>query len=376
MDTKLTKVSELTPFRDDWKVKVRVIRLWKLPDFSNPLVTYSLDMVLMDEEVALSDFGVTVRTFESLRNEVRPSTVAYDVIGEVVSCGAVDYPIIEGKAVKQLRFELQDTKGIRLSITLWGPYAEQVDAALGDRTKMSILIMQFAKHKIYRGKPALSNLFNCTRLFVNEDIPDIINFRKSVVAIVGTETTDHRIAPLVNYKRISVRDEFLTHLEKSGCRACNFGVDTILKDYIDEDIGVVKKKTIYTCKSKSCGDVTDVLYNPTDYNLSKNKYVYGISQICEEADVIEELELKVSTIQATVSSSLTPSLGFISPPSRLTYQDSSASATGATNSLIESLKDTGTSPIKRKLEDVIDVDELSNASSTKKKLLDPKIEKE
>ncbi|GKB70577.1 nucleic acid-binding, OB-fold, replication protein A, OB domain protein, partial [Tanacetum coccineum] len=114
----------------------------------------------------------------------------------------------------------------------------------------------------------------------------------------------------------------------------------------------------------------------TDYNLSKNKYVYGISQICEEADVIEELELKVPTIQATVSSSLTPSLGFISPPSRLTYQDSSASATGATNSLIESLKDTGTSPIKRKLEDVIDVDELSNASSTKKKLLDPKIEKE
>ncbi|GJY45353.1 ATP-dependent DNA helicase PIF1-like protein [Tanacetum coccineum] len=102
MDTKLTKVSELTPFRDDWKVKVRVIRLWKLPDFSNPLVTYSLDMVLMDEEgtkiqatvkkslvsdfdsqleqgqcYCLSDFGVTDRTFESLRNEVRPSTVAY-----------------------------------------------------------------------------------------------------------------------------------------------------------------------------------------------------------------------------------------------------------------------------------------------------------
>ena len=32
-----------------------------------------------------------------------------DVIGEVVSCGAIDYPIIEGNPVKQLRFELQDT---------------------------------------------------------------------------------------------------------------------------------------------------------------------------------------------------------------------------------------------------------------------------
>ncbi|GKD71917.1 nucleic acid-binding, OB-fold, replication protein A, OB domain protein, partial [Tanacetum coccineum] len=113
----------------------------------------------------------------------------------------------------------------------------------------------------------------------------------------------------------------------------------------------------------------------TDYNLTKNKYVYGVSQICQEADVIEELELKVPTLEATVSSSLTPSLGFISPPSRLKYQDS-ASETGDTSSLIESLKDTGTSPIKRKLEDVIDVEELSNASSTKNKLLDPKIEKD
>ncbi|GJW58679.1 hypothetical protein Tco_0105410 [Tanacetum coccineum] len=76
--------------------------------------------------------------------------------------------------------------GLRLSITLWGPYAEQVHAALGDSTKMSILIMQFAKPKIYRGKPALSNLYNCT----------------SVVAIVGTETTENRIAPLGNVRRV------------------------------------------------------------------------------------------------------------------------------------------------------------------------------
>ncbi|GKE26946.1 hypothetical protein Tco_1442330 [Tanacetum coccineum] len=147
-----------------------------------------------------------------------------------------------------------------------------------------------------------------------------------------------------------------------GCRACHFGVDTKLKDYKDEESGMVKKNIIYICKNKPCGedraidvvpkDFDDLLekklsfkVDVTDYNLSKNKFVNGISQICEEAD-------------ATVSSSLTPSLGFIAPPSRLKYQD------------------TGTSPIKRKLEDVIDVDELSNASSTKKKILDPKIEKD
>nr|GFA15036.1 isocitrate dehydrogenase [NAD] regulatory subunit 1, mitochondrial [Tanacetum cinerariifolium] len=52
-----------------------------------------------------------------------------------------------------------------------------------------------------RGKPSLSNLYNCT-------IPEIINFKNSVVAIVGTKTPEHRIAPLLTYKKISVRDEF------------------------------------------------------------------------------------------------------------------------------------------------------------------------
>ena len=45
-----------------------------------------------------------------------------------------------------------------------------------------------------------------------------------------------------------------------GCRACNFGVDTQIKDYKNEESGMVKKKTTYICKSKSCGEVTDVLY--------------------------------------------------------------------------------------------------------------------
>nr|GEU98853.1 hypothetical protein [Tanacetum cinerariifolium] len=92
----------------------------------------------------------------------------------------------------------------------------------------------------------------------------------------------------------------------------------------------------------------------------------------------EANELVEKQLKATVCSSLTPSFGFISPPSRLKYQDSASETkdTKDTSSLIESLKDTGTSLIKRKLEDVIDVEELSNASSTKKKPLAPKIEKD
>ncbi|GKE71129.1 nucleic acid-binding, OB-fold, replication protein A, OB domain protein, partial [Tanacetum coccineum] len=85
---------------------------------------YHITKVDNCDDIGGSLFGFNFRPFESVRSEVQPSTVAYDVIGQVVSCGSLDYPIIEG---------------VGLSITLWGPYAEQVDEALGDRTKMSIL---------------------------------------------------------------------------------------------------------------------------------------------------------------------------------------------------------------------------------------------
>ncbi|GJS42254.1 nucleic acid-binding, OB-fold, replication protein A, OB domain protein [Tanacetum coccineum] len=85
---------------------------------------YWITKVTKCDDIGGSLFGFDFRPFESVRNKVQPSTVAYDVICEVVSCGSLDYPIIEGKS------------GVGLSITLRGPYAEQVDAALGYRTKM------------------------------------------------------------------------------------------------------------------------------------------------------------------------------------------------------------------------------------------------
>ncbi|GJU85711.1 hypothetical protein Tco_1293257 [Tanacetum coccineum] len=60
-------------------------------------------------DIGGSLFGFDFRPFEFVRSEVQHSTIGYDVISEVVSCGSLDYPIIEGKPVKQLCFELQDT---------------------------------------------------------------------------------------------------------------------------------------------------------------------------------------------------------------------------------------------------------------------------
>nr|GEW89498.1 hypothetical protein [Tanacetum cinerariifolium] len=166
-------------------------------------------------------------------------------------------------------------------------------------------------------------------------VMEMITLSCSVVAIVCTETPKHPIAPLVTYKQISVRDEVLTHLGKVNLAY----IQDIRKIRVLDNTGSVSL-TLFD-------RIANALLNKKAKELVEKQL-----KICQEADVIEELELKVPTLE------------------------DSASETEDTSSLIESLKHTGTSPIKRKLEDVIDVEELSNASTTKKKPLAPKIEKD
>ena len=45
-------VADLVPFPKCWRIKVRVIRLWKTPSYLNPDVNASIDMVLCDSLVS------------------------------------------------------------------------------------------------------------------------------------------------------------------------------------------------------------------------------------------------------------------------------------------------------------------------------------
>nr|GEV59320.1 putative reverse transcriptase domain-containing protein [Tanacetum cinerariifolium] len=58
MVTKTNMIKELTTIKDDWCIKVMIIRLWKLKAFKNPLETWKIEMVLQDEEK--NKIGATV----------------------------------------------------------------------------------------------------------------------------------------------------------------------------------------------------------------------------------------------------------------------------------------------------------------------------
>ena len=53
MANRCDPLEKITPVRECWRIKVRVIRLWTLPSFNNPESISSLEMVVMDEFVSV-----------------------------------------------------------------------------------------------------------------------------------------------------------------------------------------------------------------------------------------------------------------------------------------------------------------------------------
>jgi hypothetical protein len=53
VDSKFDCVADIVPENENVRIKVRVIRLWKVAGFLNPSEVNSLEMVLVDEKVSV-----------------------------------------------------------------------------------------------------------------------------------------------------------------------------------------------------------------------------------------------------------------------------------------------------------------------------------
>jgi hypothetical protein len=66
VDSKFSDVVDIAPGKDNLRVKVRVIRMWKVPAFLNPSNYSSLEMVLVDKKVRYVFFGRSYGYFASI----------------------------------------------------------------------------------------------------------------------------------------------------------------------------------------------------------------------------------------------------------------------------------------------------------------------
>ncbi|XP_024965398.1 replication protein A 70 kDa DNA-binding subunit A-like [Cynara cardunculus var. scolymus] len=269
-------IDDLDIQKDDFTVKVRIVRLWKQPVFKNPDEIYSIEMILMDEQAP------------------KYKQMSY-VIGEVIACETmVTLLDSNGKAKRRMQLKMQDLGGVKIQVTLWDAFAEELNNCVSTNKDKGIvvLVIQFAMVKTYREKPFLSNSFNGTRLFINSDIDEIKDFKKSLNQKSGESKLSQQISMLSGMS-YSYHEDFLDRTNRAniveiseiveakslivlgtvkafrkdvpwfymGCTRCNRKVrPTYIISDKDDDSGMKGERDSFDCMIDRCrGNQTEVL---------------------------------------------------------------------------------------------------------------------
>ncbi|KAJ1382497.1 hypothetical protein SESBI_44223 [Sesbania bispinosa] len=131
-----------------WRIKVRVIRLWRSSYFKDNNNKPMIELVVLDEQggrIQCTVKSIHVYLFENSINE--------DVLGVVTGKGNLIEFKKEGKPCNYVVIELENIEGgLKLRCTLWEDYAFMFLKHLEDHPSESyVVVLQFAKMKNFKG---------------------------------------------------------------------------------------------------------------------------------------------------------------------------------------------------------------------------------
>ncbi|PNX85493.1 replication factor A protein, partial [Trifolium pratense] len=235
-------VSEILPNKDCVRIKVRVLRIWKTSSFLNPSDVNSIEMVLVDEKggkihasvrkqflymfeskieegqvyqmsyfsvvpqtgfyrttlhpykllfqiktkvVAvkssdISHHGLTLTSLAEVCSHVHDYEFLVDVMGLLSGISAEREYVRDGNVTKMVVIELTDASG-KCECALFGDYVDELNKKLGKTSGgLPVVVIQFAKVKIFRDQASIQNVINTTKIFVNPDIPEADAFKDSI----------------------------------------------------------------------------------------------------------------------------------------------------------------------------------------------------
>ncbi|KAL2898322.1 Replication factor A protein 1 [Bienertia sinuspersici] len=85
MATEYNFIHEITPLRENMTIKVRIIRLWKPPNYNNPSEDGSIEMVFLDEKggkILASVKKTLIKRFSNLLHEGQLRVITNFGVGE------------------------------------------------------------------------------------------------------------------------------------------------------------------------------------------------------------------------------------------------------------------------------------------------------
>ncbi|KAL7597052.1 hypothetical protein Lser_V15G29931 [Lactuca serriola] len=239
-ERKITFIRDLDNMKDDYTLKVSIIRLWRSLSDGNPTIVRSIEMILMDEMCTkirasvyprdfqrfesklkedqavyirsptitpnkytfkISDvtsklnlngrttvngclhfqskttYGFSFVSFETIISATATSNESIDIIGEVVSLGKLDSRDVS-KSLHRLPLQIRNLEGLQVNVTLFGDIAYQLISYLEAHKQVGhvIVLLQFARINVYNTTPSVNSYYEQTRMFINANLPEIAIF--------------------------------------------------------------------------------------------------------------------------------------------------------------------------------------------------------
>ncbi|KAF1859166.1 hypothetical protein Lal_00000997 [Lupinus albus] len=232
MARRVNFIEEINATKDTWKIKVRIVGLWRVDRSSAP----SLEMIFMDEngdkiEAVVKNYHIslwetkiqegqsyvgenfdvkgTIMTnkqlseiplyiyqftaFEDILSGVATTNVLIDFIGEFI-----DIEMSQPESMpKKVVFGMRDQRGNNISCTLWGQFASQLLKYERDhKFGPIVVILTLAKIREAKGgyPITIQNTMYGSKLFINDNIQEIQVFTKSLGSGKPHESYNQRMS--------------------------------------------------------------------------------------------------------------------------------------------------------------------------------------
>ncbi|XP_028766522.1 replication protein A 70 kDa DNA-binding subunit A-like [Neltuma alba] len=233
-------VRAINPCRQNWKIKVRVVRLWTMPGCYSHEEISSLEMILRDEDGdnihatvktaflrrhrknfeegkiylvsyfyvspntgsyrttdhpyranfifstsvrpyaddgKINNFGFAFRSFSEILSNQFDDRYLIDVIGLLTGVGEKEECNVNGRTQFRLDVELMDEGKEKLECTLSGDFTNEVLQHVSRvHTGSTIIIIQLCKVREFKGKRKVSNSMYSSRLLIHPTIQEVQEF--------------------------------------------------------------------------------------------------------------------------------------------------------------------------------------------------------
>ncbi|KAG5414520.1 hypothetical protein IGI04_002087 [Brassica rapa subsp. trilocularis] len=218
-------VADLKPFKSMWKIRVKIIRLWKQFTAAGGL---TIEMVLIDANISFlattrvkicEDLPRAINGFQPVNyREILDGTLnsdhLVDVIGQVVEVSHVDVLSVNGKDTQKITLELRDLEDVRLPLVLWGNFASDVSNAMQTRRDEALIcVLRFGKIKVWKDDRSISNAYNVSDVSLNPYMTEVEEFKSKLpkdelcLAIVESK-------PVGQVVGVSDKDDFFVHTRR------------------------------------------------------------------------------------------------------------------------------------------------------------------